>query len=219
MTLEYAYEILGLNSDASQDEVKKAYRELVKVYHPDKNTAANATVMFRLIQDAWNCLQPTFKEEIIHPTDDAETYYNRGVEKFNLGQYESAITDFDLVIRLTSDDEVAYIAYNYRGSAKKLLGQREAALADFDEAIRLKPDYVEVYNNRGVVKSELGLYFNAIADFDTVISLEPDYAYAYNNRGRAKSNLQDHFAAITDFDTAIRLKPDYIEAYKNRGEY
>ncbi len=59
MTQERAYEILGLDSAASLDDAKKAYRELVKVYHPDKNLAPNASVMFRLIQDAWECIQNT----------------------------------------------------------------------------------------------------------------------------------------------------------------
>ncbi len=36
MSLEDAYAILGVSSDASNDEVKKAYRRLMSQHHPDK---------------------------------------------------------------------------------------------------------------------------------------------------------------------------------------
>lgn len=63
MTRREAFEILALDPDASLDEARKAYRRLAKTYHPDRNSAPNAAVMFRIIQDAWQFIQNDTERE------------------------------------------------------------------------------------------------------------------------------------------------------------
>lgn len=50
------YEILGISSSADALAIKKAYRELVKKYHPDKNTSEEAKIRFAEIQKAYEVL-------------------------------------------------------------------------------------------------------------------------------------------------------------------
>jgi molecular chaperone DnaJ len=51
------YAVLGVGSNASQDEIKKAYRKLAKKYHPDANASdAKAAERFKEISEANNVL-------------------------------------------------------------------------------------------------------------------------------------------------------------------
>lgn len=57
------YEVLGVSRDATQEEIKKAYRTLAKKYHPDVSTDPNATEKFAEIQVAYDCLSDPTKKE------------------------------------------------------------------------------------------------------------------------------------------------------------
>lgn len=51
------YKVLGVSSDAPQDEIKKAYRKLAVKYHPDKNKdSAEASEKFKEISGAYEIL-------------------------------------------------------------------------------------------------------------------------------------------------------------------
>jgi hypothetical protein len=55
------YQILGIPPNANTEEVKKAFRQLVKHYHPDLNPAANAAEQFHLIHQAYETLSDPVK--------------------------------------------------------------------------------------------------------------------------------------------------------------
>jgi DnaJ-class molecular chaperone len=51
------YKVLGVKRDASEDEIKKAYRKLARKFHPDLNPGdKNAEEQFKLLQEAYDVL-------------------------------------------------------------------------------------------------------------------------------------------------------------------
>ena len=51
------YEVLGVNRDASEEEIKKAYRKLAMKHHPDRNPGSKeAEEKFKEAKEAYEVL-------------------------------------------------------------------------------------------------------------------------------------------------------------------
>ena len=50
------YRLLGVERNADEDEIKKAYRKMAMQYHPDRNGAADAEARFKEIAEAYEVL-------------------------------------------------------------------------------------------------------------------------------------------------------------------
>jgi len=57
------YKILGVESDASQDEIKRAYRKLARKYHPDVSQEARAEERFKEVGEAYEALKDADKRK------------------------------------------------------------------------------------------------------------------------------------------------------------
>ncbi|GAM26832.1 hypothetical protein SAMD00019534_100070, partial [Acytostelium subglobosum LB1] len=70
------YTLLGVDKDASLEEIKRAYRALALQYHPDRNPDPNAVEMFKDVRDAYEVLSDEKKRKIY------DQYGEEGIKLF-----------------------------------------------------------------------------------------------------------------------------------------
>jgi len=85
------YDILGINKNASDDEIKKAYRKLALKYHPDKNKKKDAEARFKEISEAYSVLSDSQKRQVYDQYGHAgENRVHGGWHAVNPGEVSSS---------------------------------------------------------------------------------------------------------------------------------
>ncbi|CAE8624296.1 unnamed protein product [Polarella glacialis] len=93
------YEVLGLQDDADESEIKKVYRKLSVKYHPDKNPDEASKVKFAEIRDAY---------EILNDPDKKILYDTGGMEAVKKAEKEEVQKGDDVRMNLAVSLEDLY---------------------------------------------------------------------------------------------------------------
>lgn len=151
------YSVLGVSPDASDEEVKKAYRKLSRIYHPDANidnpNKDQAEEKFKQVQQAY--------EQIMREREQGGTGYGSGTYGgfggFS-GQADNGYQDEESMRRQAAANYIQSGHYReamnvlqslsqhngqwyYLSSMANMgMGNNVNALNDIREAVRLEPD-------------------------------------------------------------------------------
>ena len=94
------YKVLGIEKSSPQEEIKKAYRKLAIIWHPDKNKDPSALQKFKEISEAYQILSDTqkrheydnidnFKQHTPNYSNNYNHYSNsNNSNKYNMHQFQ-----------------------------------------------------------------------------------------------------------------------------------
>ncbi len=189
------YQVLGVSPDASDEEIKKAYRDLTKKYHPDLNpgdeSAAEKMHDVNAAYDAikngaaqqqswdggaaqqaygpygWAGFNPyTWYQQETRQTERSE--YTAARNYIRNRMYTEALTALSGVPASERDGRWYYLS----GVAKMYQGNKIAALEDARAAVRLDPDCEEYQNLLRQLETGGDFYRNYTADYQSGIRMD-----------------------------------------------
>ncbi len=205
------YKILGVSRDASEDDIKKAYRKLSRKYHPDANinnpNKEQAEEMFKIVQQAYN--------QIMREKETGSTGYGSSYGQTRYGQtryghtrygqsgYGSSRYGYDGDSRESSEDFGGFWGFGpfgfgtYGGSSG--YGQGSSAYNSDDETSRHIRAAANFIRN--------GAYQEAM---NVLSGIEDRDGRWYFYSAQANSGLGNTATALEYAKHALELEPDNI---------
>lgn len=190
------YEILGLKTSASREDIKRAYFVLAKEYHPDKHfSSASAEVrhlaqqLYDLISQAHDTLNdPQERERYTRELAKgvkrdmggdvgkilaAEGKFQRGEELMRQRNFDEAVKSFEDAIALYGD-EGEFHAWLGWAIFQQDPDNSDAAVKELEAALRLNPKLDKTYLFLGYIQKATGRPDKAEKQFERAIQCNPD---------------------------------------------
>ncbi len=189
------YQILGLSRTAGPEEIKKAYFQLARRFHPDRfprglsqEKRGIVEAVFSAVTGAYRVLSnPDSRKnydsqsgfESGDPQDAsriAEIKFRKGKTLYNQGRFQEAMTFLAEAVRLKKDKGDYFLLLAMAES--KLPDYTLKAEEDFNRAIELEPWNPEGYVGLGMLYKKEGLKVKAGNQFKKAIEADPEHQLA-----------------------------------------
>jgi curved DNA-binding protein CbpA len=194
------YDTLGLERDASDQDIRKAFRRLALKYHPDRfagDQRDEAEERFQGMTEAFNVLShPESREkydtEISKGTDktmDAKEISRRlaakGSQLMREGKMAEAVENLKGAI--DHDDDNARAHYFYGQVIGRISGKERDALRHVEKAISLEPGNATMMAEAATLSLTAGMKTRALRHAQDALALDPTNTKANDVIVRAES--------------------------------
>lgn len=197
------YDILEINIDTPQSEIKKAYLKAARNFHPDKHSGLpdptmkdKLTSLFTFLNKAYDTLsnetekekydsillKKTKEKEPESETIRAEKQFERGLAELKTGNAWGAVDSLRWATRITPN-KASYWAHLSLALSKMPRRNKEAEEAIL-KAIELEPHNTNYYIHLGMIYVNSGMMKRAVQQFKTALTWDPTNKKAMEELGK-----------------------------------
>jgi len=232
-TLKYnLYEILGIDNDSNNNKIKKAFRNLIFNFHPDKNNNIEEDIYFHILTANQVLSNKDYRKKYDDYLNKLQDTHDELKNKFlknstNINDKDSALKLFQSKFKQLEQTHLQEFNFDIIDTNKinKIIEQRKKEIHIPNENIKTSNDFNNKFEekiiNDQIIPVQENMKLSSYNVNDNYTSLDIAFDHLYIDGGGISTSK------YTSLDSAFKLQPtntrvvkntnikDEIEKYKN----